>query len=93
MARWINNKASRLGLNWQSADQPRLVNPGEVFDAELEEIPQSYRDLEWIVPAEGQDLIPSAEDQVPATPPSDTPSHVPDAPAKPERKRRWGHDE
>jgi hypothetical protein len=54
MPRYKNTRASVLGLNFRGDQQgPRLVNPGEEFDADAGDIPQSYLDQKWIEPASG----------------------------------------
>jgi hypothetical protein len=63
MARWINNRASILGLSWggERKTEPRTVNPGQVFDADEADIPAVYRTLHWVTSAEGYDLTDSGE--------------------------------
>jgi hypothetical protein len=39
-----NSKPSRLGLSFPGDGAPRVVEPGEVFEAKAEDIPQSYLD-------------------------------------------------
>lgn len=49
--KYKNNKQSILGLNFKGESSPRTINPGEIFEAEKDDIPQHYFDQGWIVEA------------------------------------------
>lgn len=61
MPRYKNLKPSILGLSFKGATTPRTVQPGEVFEAEKDQIPQVYFDQKWV--EETQDAVtnPTAE--------------------------------
>lgn len=51
MAKYKNNKAGVLGLNFSGESGARTVNPGEVFEANKEDIPEHYFTQGWIAEA------------------------------------------
>lgn len=55
MAKYKNNKPSMLGLSFKGENNPRVISPGEVFEAEKEAIPAHYFEQGWIVEAKDAD--------------------------------------
>jgi hypothetical protein len=73
---WFKNDQARvLGLSFKAdAGNPRLLQPGEVFEANQEDIPKHYLDNKWVIPAEAPKSGTTT-----AAAPGDQPQSPPDA--------------
>lgn len=63
MAKYINRKPSIIGLNvtGEGTQGPTTVNPGEVFEAEKDQIPKHYFDQGWVEEYKGAQSDKDAE--------------------------------
>lgn len=62
MSRFVNRRASAVGLEWGGNKPQRSVLPGEVFEAEESEIPKGF--LNTFIFLEGSEATP--KDRIPA---------------------------
>lgn len=107
MGYFTNKRASQLGVgskkpdgadNW-SDPGPRLIAPGETFNADGLDIPKAWQDLGWIVPASKEDEAaakerdaqaakpPAPEEPAPAPEPAVSKASTSDEPAHSRRPR------
>jgi hypothetical protein len=67
MAKYQNQKQSILGLSFKGDAAPRTIGPGEIFEANKEDIPEHYFTQGWIVDAkdikqgDGKEVSPTAD--------------------------------